>query len=303
MSEATVLSTIPSTPAASEATEVPAESPETAAPAEEAVAAPEVAEVQPDVDLEIARKLDSAAKREARARKQEAEIQRLQSSLKEQQSKLSTMLEEFESDPLGFLTKNGKDPVEVAKRFAKPASEEEKRIAKLEAALKEREDREKQLEEAGKKRHFAEQKRALETQFVRETDPEEYPYLTSIYQPHEVPSLVGQMLNRPADSDDPDSPTVLQAFQIRHGRLPTNKEIRDALEHEAESRAKGLLERFKPKEASQVTPETSAQDAGSPSISNQHAAKVSTGSSRKKSREERLKELTAQLEAEQASTE
>jgi hypothetical protein len=64
------------------------------------------------------------------------------------------------------------------------------------------------------------------------------------------------------------------------------------------------LERFKPKTVpSPETPETPPAKPESPSLSNQHAASSPSAKTGTKSREERMRELKAELEAEMASSE
>jgi hypothetical protein len=312
----TVLQTIatPSTPVADASDEAPTAEPvETAAP-ESPASEPAAVEtkVEPDPDLEVARRFDAVTRSEAKLRKREVEFQQRAASFEAKEKAIAEKLIELESaleDPVAYYLKKGKDTVEMTKRIARPMSEEEKRIAKLEAAIEERNKRD---EEAKKEQETAQQRahrQAVERQFVSETDPEKYPYLTAIYKPQNVASEVTRLLTGPHDPTDPESPTVLQAFHARHGRSPSDEEIRQALEHQAEEHARELMSRIpKPKSAedatrSQVTPETPPATEGSPSLSNQHAAAISSGSSRNKSRDASMKELKARLEAESASRE
>ena len=152
--------------------------------------------------------------------------------------------------------------------------------------------------------HLFEQNRAW-AQFVGETTPDECPYLTSMYEPNEVPKLVTNLLNRPVDPSDSESPTIRQYFRERHGRDPTPTEIRQALEAEAESRATSLIERVRPKAsaASQGSLSTPSANEESTSLSNQHAASSPSARAGNESREERMKRLKAELEAEPATSE
>lgn len=310
----TVLSTIqaPATPSAAEtpaATEptTPQEGSTEAQPTEnEASEASPVVE-QPDPDLEIARKLENASKAAARARRHEAEMQRMRSELDAERRRLAEMRAEYEAaleDPIEHYLKKGKDPVEVAKRFAKPMSEEEKRIAKLEAKLEaeERARQERETAEQTRQRQYAQQRAWAD--FVRQIEPEEYPHLTSMYEPTEVPRLVQNLLSRPSDASDPESPTVREVFRERFGRDPTPKEIRDALEHEAEERATSLLERLHRKSPAQATPPGSPEANQEPtSLSNTHAQSSPSTRASTETREERLRRLKEELEAEVAKSE
>lgn len=301
----TVLSTIatPSAPAEAPAEATTTETPETSEPTTEPESTPDSAPVETpsepevDPDLEIARKFDSAAKREARARKFEAERQRELQSVTELRKKLAAQIQAFEDDPIAWALENGKDPVELTHKIAKPMTDVEKQ-------LKELRDRERKREEAEAERAAKEQAEAKERerteimrQFVRETDPEKHPFLTARYQAHELPGAVQELLRSPNDPSDPDSPTVLEVFKARHNRLPYDNEIRDALEYKSELYARELYERspLGKKAPPQATPETPPASQG---LSNQHAAQVTSGSTRIKSRDEMKQALKEQLEAE-----
>lgn len=308
MSEATVLSTIPTSPssppteAVEAATEASAETPviETA-PAEVPKEEP-----KPDPDLEISRKLDQVSRQAAKNRRVESELQSLRTQLDKDREDVARMKADLESaldDPVEYYIKKGKDPVEVAKRFAKPMSEEEKRIAKLEEAYKQREEADKKAAEERTQQQKAADEHRFWSQFVGETTPDEYPYLTSMHDPNEVPKLVRNLIHRPIDSNDPESPTLLQSFRAKYDRDPTPKEIREALEAEAETRATSLLSRFKPRTQSQVTPSTPLATEESTSLSNQHAQTSTSARPGNESREERVKRLKAELEAETATSE
>lgn len=310
----TVLSTIPSTPAiptpaaitteGGTTTEGTSTDPVVETPATE----PAPAEPpKPDPDLEIAKKLDRVAKQEARARRAEAALQAREQRLTEKETSIDEKLAALDAaleDPIEYYLKKGKDPVDVAKRFARPVTEEEKRIAKLEAQYaKDAEERAKAAEDTKKQQTLAQRQREMRD-FVGGITADEYPHLTSVYEAKQIPGLVTALVNRPHDPSDSESPTVLQVFRSTYDRDPTAKEIRDALEHEAELYAMSLMERLKPKSApSQVTPATPPANLESTSLSNQHAANSPSGISRTKSREERMKELKEQLEAEAATSE
>lgn len=318
----TVLNTLPSSPAAppagsteatadqgAEGSQAPTtESALGVASAESAPAEPEKKPDEPDPDLILSQKLEAIAKREARARKAEMTLQERLTSLSEKEKKLEARLaeiEEFFADPAENLSKLGKDPVEVIKRFAKPMTEEEKRIARLEQREKEREEEAKKQREEAEKQHKQHANKQFWSQWVNEITEAEYPNLTGLYQPDQIPDLVLGLLNRPQDPSDDESPTVREFFKSRYGREPTRKEIRDALEAEAETRATSLIERFKPKTqaaSEQVTPSTPAANSGSPSLSNQHASSSPSSIARTESREERIRRLKEELEAEAAPT-
>lgn len=301
----TVLNTIPSVPEAPSLPTPDAAPSEIATP--ETVVAPEIGSAptepaKPDPDIEYARKFNHIAKREATTRKQEVELQQQRARIAEREKSLDAKMAELEAaleDPVEYYIKRGKDPAEVAKRFIKPVTEEEKRLAQLEKRLADKEQAEEDARRDAEERQARSQKDQFWKGFVREIRPEECPHLTSLYPAHQVPQLVHDLLNRPYDPNDGDSPTVLEQFQAKLGRAPTPKEIRQALESEAELRATSFIARRTPP----VTPATATQSAnGSPSLSNQDAASSGTAA-RPKTREERMKELKEQLEAEMTANE
>lgn len=312
MSEAaatTTLATIPTAPSAEgAATEAPEA--EGSAPAEPA-APPAAVEPEEDKNLELAKRFEGLAKREARARRFENEFQTKLSSLSEKEKAIEAKLAELEAaleDPVDYYLRTGKkDPVEVAKRFARPVSEEEKRIKALEDKIAREEEARAKAEAERTKRETEAQRHQSMRQFVGSITPDECPHLTSLYEPHEVPTLVEKLLTKPADPSDPGGPTLLEHFVETNGRKPTDKEIRECLEYDAEIRATRLMSRTRPSDAAapetpqpspDPVPAASASKGGPSSISNQHAAPSSSSKSRKKSREELRKELTARLEAE-----
>lgn len=304
----TVLSTIPSVPSAPSAPEAPTAEAPVEASEQIAASTPEipveVAPEKPDPDLALAQKFESVSKREARARKAEAQWQEKLAAIEAKEKELSQKLADAEAaleDPIDWALKKGKDPVTLAKRFGQPMSEEEKRIAKLEADIaKDREERAAAIKQAEAQRREAEQFESTRA-FVASITPDECPFLTTVHPANAVPGLVHGLLNRPQDPTDPDSPTVLEAFKARYNRGPTPKEIRETLEAEAESYARSLMERFPKPAPSQATPETPLATEESTSLSNQHAAASSSTRARTPSREERMRELKAQLEAEAAT--
>ena len=300
------LNTIGEAPAAPEAPEAPA-APETPA----APAAP--AKPQRDPHLDLAKRFESAAQKESRARKAYREAEDMKASIAAREKRIAEREAELEdalSDPVGHMLKIGKDPVEIANRYAKPETPEEKRIRKLEEALEARTKEDKDRETAAQQRARAAAKVDTYKRFVGETTAAECPNLTTLYEAREVPGLVEALLHRPADADDPESPTMLQRFNRDFGRNPTDKEIREVLEYEAEMRAT----RLKGRSAAAAPPvdatspggqqQDSPKSEGGPNgISNQHAAR-SSGAAPKRplTHEEKRKaarrELTAALEAE-----
>lgn len=265
-----------------------------------------------DKNIELARKFDFIAKSEAKNRKREADLQAKLQSVSEKERKIAEREAELEAaidDPIDYYIKKGKDPVEIAKRFGKPVTEEEKRIRKLEEQLeKDRTERETHEKNAAENAKQARERQAM-VGFVSEITPVECPHLTRLYDAHEVPKLVSELLTRVVDTDDGPM-TELELFKVQLGRNPTNKEIRAALELEAKSRATRILELKQEAETPSATtesqspetappPKNGASNAGPSGISNQHAARTSTANPpRKKTREELKAELTAQLEAE-----
>lgn len=314
----TVLQTIPSAPAAPEGGgETPAEAPAAPTESKEATTAPEttpqaVPEVPKapesdsvDPDLELSRKFDAVAKKEAKFRRFDAELKEREAKLTARERELEESLRLLEDDPVEYWLKKGKDPTELVRKAATPLSEEAKRIRQLEERL-EKDERERKEREEREATARSEQERAtMFKRFVAETDPEKYPHFTAVHRPEDLPSVVSRLLNRPADPDEPDGPTLIEAFKARYNRAPSDDEIRQSLEYEAESYAKNIVERFKPKaESPQATPpETSqgADTATAPSLSNQHAANITSGATRNKPFSSRVKELAAMVEAEMAS--
>lgn len=279
------------------ASESGAESSSSVEPAQ--VAAPR--EAEPDRDTELVTRFDKLSQRETKARRFEASLHEQSAKLAAKEKELEAKLAEMEealSDPVEYYLKKGKNPVDIAKRFAQPETAEEKRLRKLEETLAKKEEEEQRRETEWKERQEAQQKEHAMRSFVKSIAPDECPSLTALYQPREVPGLVREFLGRSTDESDPEAPTVLDAFIDEYNRPPTDLEIRQALEFEASSRATRLLERSRTAASSQVEPDTAAEGPG---ISNQHAAESArTNSSRGKSRAEIKRELTERLEAEAA---
>ncbi len=278
-------------------------------------AAPKPRAPERDANLDLARKFESVAQKEGRARKAEREAQAKLQSLTEREKKLAEReaeLEEALGDPVGHMLKNGKDPVEVAKRYAQPESPEEKRIRKLEEQAEERAAEDVRRREAWEKQQKTQAHHQAMKEFVGAITAKECPNLTTLYAAREVPSLVNELLYRPSDPENAESPTMVQAFFEEKGRNPTDKEIRECLEYEAELRATRILEqhqsRARPGEASVATSpgdlaQTSPKSESGPNgISNRHAASTTSTGKRPLTLEERRKkskkELTVALEAE-----
>jgi hypothetical protein len=311
------LSTIPETPAPEAAPETNAGAPP-AAPSEAASGAG-AKPAAPDRSLELARKFESVAQRESKARRLEREAQAKAQAIADREKKLAERERELDDalgDPVGHMLKIGKDPLEVAQRYAKPETAEEKRIRQLEERLAkqdeekaaqqtEREKRQEKLRADAAEKH----RMTVMREFVGAITEKECPNLTALYEAHQVPGLVDELLQRPMDPSDPESPSMIQAFVAQHRRNPTDKEIREALEHEAELRATKVLTRNRAAAASSgaQSGEAPTQDPaktgrGPGGISNQHAAVTATGKKRPPTIEEKRKEtrrqLTAALEAE-----
>jgi hypothetical protein len=277
---------------------------------------------------DVAKRFGDVARAEQKARQREIEYQNRVASLDERESALTSKSKELEAklaqldealaDPVEWYLKQGKDPVEVAKRFSRPESEEARRIKKLEEAHKAREEEDKRRAEEWEKQLSERRQHEAMRSFVGSITPQEMPYLTNLYEAREVPKLVNELLNRPTptDPDNPESPKISlqQAFRRQHGRNPTNAEIKDCLEHEARLRATRIIDWHRgqsqqPPAANAppdtgVQPQASKKDDGPRGISNQHAKVTSTGKPAPKSLEERRKQarrdLTAALEAEAA---
>jgi len=304
------LSTIPQTAPASapEAAPEPATTP--AAPpagAQEPSGAASAVET-PDPQSEIAKRLEGISKREAKARRAETERHEREAKLAAREKEIEEKLAKLEgalSDPVKYLLDEGKDPVEVAKRFAKPETEEEKRIRKLEERLKADEDARTKAAEDARAREEATHRQKVVREFVSEITEENSPNLVALYQAHEVPSLVTELLNRRLDSGE----TILQAFNHTHGRNPTNEEIRESLEADATVRATKILEKQNRQNAAPA-PASQApvpSQPGPKGISNKHASTTASATPRKPSREEQrakaMRELAERLEAEAATRE
>jgi hypothetical protein len=264
----------------------------------------------PDLNLEMARRLEGVSKKEARARKAEAELHAARAAFEADQKKLSAKLAELDDalgDPVGHMLKNGKDPVEVARRFATPETpiEKEVRLLKEERAA-EKAEAAKRAEEYEASRTEAQRADTVRS-FVRGINPDEHPYLVASYSPEAIPELVSNLLNRRLDPSDPDGETVHQAFYREHKRDPTDVEIRESLESMAEERATKIVKSHQARALAQSqasdTSQAPAKTASGPSgISNQHASVTTSGKKRPPTLEEKRKamrkELTEALEAE-----
>ncbi len=302
-----VMTTIPSNGAntSSGVEAAPEGGPEAAPPAEASGVASTPAAEEPDRHLELARKFETVAKREARARKLEADYQAKLQAAEEREKAAAAREAEYRDalgDPIEHYIRNGGDPVEVAKRFGKPITEEEKRIQRLEEAY---EKQTKAAEEERVKREeqqqAAQRDQALRS-FVRKITPDEAPNLTSLYQANEVPAILESLLQREVGDG-----TMLSVFQDKYGRNPTDQEIIECLEYEAEERATRILARHRSTSGQTTPDEASSQEVASPSprgLSNQHAGVTNSARKRPLSKEEERRqareELTKALEAESA---
>jgi hypothetical protein len=266
---------------------------------------------------ELARKFEALSRSERAARKRESSLHAREQAIGEQEKEIASLKSELEAaleDPVAYYINKGKDPVEIAKRFAKPMSAEEKRLKAIEDKIEADAKAAKEAEEEWKKRTAAENKTKMMRRFVSEITSDECPNLTSLYDAHEVPALLENMLKRPLNPGDPRSPSLLKAFQEEHGRNPTNAELRRALEADAESRATRLQKRQEPAgqqapptpaaETDQLPPPAPPATSGPSSISNRHAASTSTGKkplSFEEKRKQNRDALKKQLEAETGS--
>ena len=270
-----------------------------------------------DHEMEIAKRFEAVSKKEARNRKFEAEYQTKMADISEKQKQLDEMIAKYQealSDPIKHYLDTGGDPVQAARRFSQPETEEQREIRAIKEALKKRDET-----EAQQKKEWEEQTAKMEEtrkmrEFVGSIAPDEHPYLTSMYEAHEVPALVERLLKSEQvveTEDDYGRPqkqkmTLLERFQMENGRGPSDAEIRYCLEYEAELRAKRIVEAHDKKlRASQAAQEqVSEQNVGPSGISNQHAASTTSGKSKPQSLEEKRKQarkdLAAALEAEAA---
>lgn len=271
-------------------------------------------EEKPDPDLEIARRFEGVARKEARARKLEVEWQTKHADLdaerkafREEKAKFEAERDDWHADPIDWYLKNGKDPVEAARKFAQPETAESREIKKIREEMKRRDEAERQRQEEWQKQQAKMHEEQSMRAFVGSIAPSECPNLTSLYEPFEIPALVRDLLSRPPEGQ-PGGPTLLQRFKMEHGRIPNDAEIRECLEHEASLRATRILKRHRDSEAAQQATQSQEQvteQAGPKGISNQHAATTSTGKQKPLSLEERRalarRELTAALETEAAN--
>ncbi len=256
-----------------------------------------------DPDLEHSRTLERIARKEAKARQAEIQLQSKIAAIEAREKELAAKqaeLEEALKDPLAYATKRGEDPMDIALRLAKPKSEIETKIEALERRLQEKEKAETESRTKQEQAEAARREQAFWSDFVQGITPDAAPHLTALHPPGDIPKLVKGMLNRPADPSDKDSPTVLQVFRQKYRRDPTHDEIVEGLEQAAASRATDLLSRLpKPK----TLDTTTSQTANGTSLSNQHGSASSVTPSETKTREQIIKELQAEMEAEVAASE
>lgn len=268
-----------------------------------------------DPKLEMARKFDAIARREARGRRFAEEVDRGRAAMaKEQaafnaereafraeQATLRSELEAFRADPVGYELKSGRDPVEAVRRFAQPETETEKELRALKERMEARDKRDEERELAQRRVEEAKSRTTMLQGFVGSITSDECPNLVSMYpDANAIPGLVQELLNEEGE----DGATLLDAFKAEHRRNPTDKEIRQALEHRASLRARHLFDGLKRiYEPSSQSASAAPSSTGGPSLSNQHAGKLVTGNgARKLSLEERraqgLAAIRNQLEAE-----
>ncbi len=312
----TQLSTIDPTPEAAPAPATEAAPPApTGADVASGAADPPVAPPAEDTNLALSRRLETIAKREAKARRLETEAAERIAALTETETKAKERLAELEAaldDPIDYYLKKGKDPVEVAQRFAKPVTPEEKRIMALEAKIAANEAAETKRQEEREAAHNETWKNEVTRRFVSTITPDNCPNITTLYDAHEVPGLTSALLNRvdPRARDEdgnPDRRTLLQRFKGEHGRAPTDEEIRDCLEHEAGIRATKILKARSAAQPVTAAPQRSPDESGSgpATIGNQHGSAAAAPKRRPLSLEERRKasrdQLVRDLEAEAAS--
>ena len=277
---------------------------------------------KPDPNLEASQRLGEISKKEARIRRLETEHHERIVAAKKKEEELAAKEAELDAalgDPVKYMLDKGKDPVAVAKRFSQPETEEEKRIRKLEErdAAREKEAADAKAAEETQRKEAARQE--VVRTFVSEINEDNCPNVVALYKPTEIHGLVRDLLNRPyvdEETGKETGETLLQAFQAVHGRPPTNAEIRESLEAEAQSRATKIIERDRAAAAralesqaggtgqSQASGKTERGPSG---ISNTHASVTSSGKSRKGSLAERRaaakRELTEALEAEASDRE
>jgi hypothetical protein len=283
----------------------------------------ERAPAPPDGDRQsTAYRLEGISRHEARLRRRDQEAQQRDHGFAEREAKLAAREKELEAaleDPVKYYLDKGKDPVEVAKRFAKPETEEQKRIRMLEEREQEREERSARERQEREKEEDASRRHETLRTFVSSITPDNCPTLVVEYEAHEVPVLLQEVLERPASRPrDVDTrraydlfreeygrtPTSLELFRSLHRRYPTEPELREALELEAQSRATSRESRragYNPP-PQQASAEPTA--AGPESISNQHAPGTNGAAPKKASLEERRRrardEMIRELEGEGA---
>lgn len=270
-----------------------------------------------DVELDVARRLEGVARREARSRKYESQLHSRMSELDEREAKLKereASIEEFEEDPVSWALKRDRDPVAIAKRIAQPESVEAKEIRKLKEEWQKEKDEKKRREAEEEERAEQHHRHRIMRDFVSTITPDNSPYLVSMHpDPNDVPRLVSQMLHRPVNRADPESPTYLEAFKMKHGRPPNDAEIRAGLEYEARERAMGVVSTHQTRVAPASNGSPSLQPSapsvapGPRSMSNQHAVGSTPRGSKPLTLEEKRAakrgELLAAMEAQEEERE
>lgn len=303
------MTTIPAAePAPAQGAAATPSSPVTEAPVAVVAAAPAV----PSHNVDVARRLERVAAKEAKFRRREVDLQAKEAEVTARMAEAAKKLAESEealSDPVDFYLKAGKDPIAVAKKFGTPETALEKEVR----LLKEKDAKRDAEAEATKKANETAQQTAARhaalRDFVSAITPTECPNLTALYEAPEVPALIDALLNSPSAAPGFERMTVLQAYRAQTGKNPTDKEIREILEYKASVRASSLRKQDAARaalaSATQTPAPPQATESGPRGISNQHAGSGSPslrhGTSLEEHRRKAKADLVAALEAE-AST-
>ncbi len=293
------------------------------APADPAAApAPDAAKAK---DEKLAARFEAAKAAELRGRRVANEARTAADKVKADQEAIAKDRAQLEqerallaNDPIAALTAAGVTDIKAwLQRVVTPASEESRRLAELEKREKARETEATKAAEAAKAKDAEARERQEMVGFVRSIAPETHPHTVARYEPHEIPAVVKRVKAQHGD-----------AFEKKYGRAPTLDEVRDYIEAESQEWASAEHRRalapkiFKTGEAPRVAsdPKSGTDTAGAApggsqengsghqgangprTLTNDHAAQVTSGRpSKEKSRKERLRDLAAQLEAEDAA--
>ncbi len=258
---------------------------------------------QPSKDLEIARRFEAARQAEMKVRKSSLAQQQREKDISDREAKLvarEQALKEDEdllsSDPLAWTERRKVDPDNLAKRYLQPKTPAERELEALKARLDAQDAEKKTAAEKAEQSATEAQQHGRMRSFVSEITPDDCPNLTTLYRAHQVPALVREALEEHGE-----------AFQIEHGRAPSNAELRSFLESEASERAKKILERQQAAASASSEDGSGQLESGSghqasngpQTLTNHHAAQTASGSPRPKTKDERRAALVAQLEAEE----